>query len=182
MDKHRRRSAVLESRRGLGERARADAASAITSHVLASPEFGHVGPGDVVAAYVSFGTEPSTSALLTELAERAVEVIVPVIQPDRGLDWRSVGAGGSGPESGRTLGRAAIGTARAVIVPALSCALDGSRLGRGGGSYDRALTYVAGDTPVCALLYADELVASLPVEPHDRKVTMVALPTGVVRF
>ena len=52
-------------------------------------------------------------------------------------------------------------------------------LGRGGGSYDRALARVPPGTPVVALLYPDELRASLPAAPHDRPVTAVLTPTGL---
>ena len=42
-----------------------------------------------------------------------------------------------------------------------------SRLGRGGGSYDRALPRVRPGIPVVALLYSDEVRAELPREPWD---------------
>ena len=56
------------------------------------------------------------------------------------------------------------------------------RLGRGGGSYDRALGRVPVGTFVCVLLHDDELGLDVPVEPHDRRVTAAATPSGVVRF
>jgi 5-formyltetrahydrofolate cyclo-ligase len=61
-------------------------------------------------------------------------------------------------------------------VPALQVDRDGNRLGRGGGSYDRALARATGLT--VALLHDDELVAELPHEPHDVPVRAVATPTG----
>jgi len=77
---------------------------------------------------------------------------------------------------------AAIGSADAVLVPALAVANDGTRLGRGGGSYDRALARVPVGTPVWVLLYDDEVGVSVPVEPHDRLVTGAATPSGIVRL
>jgi 5-formyltetrahydrofolate cyclo-ligase len=53
------------------------------------------------------------------------------------------------------------------------------RLGRGGGSYDRALLRARG--LVVALLHDGELSDTpLPAEPHDVGVHAVALPSGLV--
>jgi 5-formyltetrahydrofolate cyclo-ligase len=76
------------------------------------------------------------------------------------------------------LGLAAIGQADALLVPALAVARDGTRLGRGGGSYDRALRRAPADIPVAALLFEGELVDELPSEDWDMPVTAVVSPTG----
>ena len=54
----------------------------------------------------------------------------------------------------------------------------GVRLGRGGGSYDRALARVRADLEIVALLYDDEVVPALPREPHDHLVTAALTPAG----
>jgi 5-formyltetrahydrofolate cyclo-ligase len=57
----------------------------------------------------------------------------------------------------------------------------GTRLGRGGGSYDRVLPRTTG--LVVALLHDGEAVAELPAEPHDVPVDAVVLPArGLVRL
>jgi 5-formyltetrahydrofolate cyclo-ligase len=175
MDKHAWRSTLLEQRRSMGAGVRAEASAAITSHVLDHIDSLTVSPGGVVAAYVSFGTEPSTTDLVALLAGRGLTVIVPAVLDDRQLDW--VGA-----SDGASLGVGAIGEAALVIAPALACDRRGTRLGRGGGSYDRALSHVDDSIAVCALVYEDEVVAELPREPHDRRVTMAATPSGIERF
>lgn len=124
-----------------------------------------------VAAYLPLRTEPGSRELLSALVERGVRVLVPVTMPDRDLDW--VELPGDVP-----LGTDAIATARAVLVPALAVAADGTRLGRGGGSYDRALARVPAGTPVAALLYDGEAVAHLPRDPWDRPVTAYVTPSG----
>lgn len=159
----------------MGAGVRAEGSAAINSHVLGCPEVLDLNPGDVVAAYVSFGTEPSTIDLVALLEARGLTVIVPAVLDDRQLDW--VGA-----SEGLSLGIAAIGSAAMVIAPALACDRRGTRLGRGGGSYDRALSHVPSSVPVCVLVYEDEVVDELPREPHDRGVTMAAVPSGIVRF
>ena len=140
-----------------------------------------------VAAYLSVGTEPGTAALLAALAARSVEVLLPVLLPDRDLDWALAGQGTAlGPHGlqepqGERLGRDAVADCTLVVVPALAVDRDGNRLGRGGGSYDRALSRALGQ--VVALLHDGEAVPELPVEPHDRPVHALVTPRhGLVRL
>ena len=63
-----------------------------------------------------------------------------------------------------------------VLVPALAVDHAGNRLGRGGGSYDRALARVGPLIPVIALLYDGELLDQVPAEPHDTPVRAVVRP------
>jgi 5-formyltetrahydrofolate cyclo-ligase len=151
------------------------ARTAIRQHVLrACAERGW----HSIAAYVPFGTEPGSPELLAELDRDGRRVLVPVTLPDRDLDWAPWQDGRTGP----ALGRDAVATVGAAFVPALAVADDGTRLGRGGGSYDRALGRVPVGTFTCVLLYDDEVGVDVPVEPHDRPVTAAASPAGITRF
>jgi 5-formyltetrahydrofolate cyclo-ligase len=62
-------------------------------------------------------------------------------------------------------------------VPALAVAADGTRLGRGGGLYDRALAHARADAVLVAVLFEEELLASVPAGPHDGRVTAVVTPS-----
>ena len=96
-----------------------------------------------------------------------------MLLPDRDLDWA---AGDGAP-----LGPVAVADCDVVLVPALAVDRRGVRLGRGGGSYDRALGRARG--LVVALLHEGELHDEpLPAEPHDVPVDAVALPGGLVRL
>jgi 5-formyltetrahydrofolate cyclo-ligase len=170
-----------------GRRSLADvgeAARAIAAHLLARPE---VRRAATVAAYVSVGTEPGTGALLDALHEAGRRVLLPVLLPDGDLDWgtyrgpaslRRAGRGLLEPD-GERLGVAAVGAADAVLVPGLAVSAHGVRLGRGGGSYDRALARVPPGTFTCVLLYDDEVALDVPAEPHDRSVGAAAAPRGI---
>ena len=89
-------------------------------------------------------------------------MILPVLLPDLDLDW-AVHTGsldrrrGLLEPAGPTLGVDAVATADVVLAPGLAVDRTGMRLGKGGGSYDRALGRVPVGTPVCVLLYDDEV-------------------------
>lgn len=153
-DKAAWRSSLLAARRVL-DRAPGDLAR--DEHVRALTR------GRSVAAYTSFGTEPSTAAVLEP------GWLLPVLLPDNDLSWA---------RDGVDVGVDAIADVDVVLVPALAVSRDGVRLGRGGGSYDRALARASG--LVVALLHEGELVDALPSQPHDVRVHAVVLPSGVV--
>jgi len=162
-----------------------EAAAEIARHVMASEE---VRRAATVAAYVSMGTEPGTGLLLERLLESGRRVILPVLQPDNDLDW-AVHTGALVPArrgllepDGPPLGPDAVATADLVLVPGLAVSPAGERLGRGGGSYDRALARVPVGTPVWVLLYDSEVGVPVPVEPHDRPVTGAVTPAGISRL
>ena len=185
-DKAGLRAALLAARRALPASARADAASLITAAVLTLPE---VSTARTVAVYVSIGSEPPTAELLDVLRSRDVRVLVPVLRDDLDLDWAiyenrdqmSPGPRGMWTPEGDLLGVEAVAEADVVLVPALAVGADGTRLGRGGGSYDRALARVPAGQPVIALLYDGELLPDVPTAPHDRRVTAVITPSGAHR-
>ena len=140
-----------------------------------------------VAAYLAVGTEPGTAGLLRALADRSVEVLLPVLLDDGDLDWARAGDGTApGPHgllepTGTRLGRDAVARCSTVLVPALAVDRAGHRLGRGGGSYDRALPRTA--AWVVALLHDGEAVTALPAESHDAPVHALLTPSrGLVRL
>jgi 5-formyltetrahydrofolate cyclo-ligase len=72
-----------------------------------------------------------------------------------------------------------------VLLPGVAVDRRGVRLGRGGGSFDRALARLAAaeaDPALVALVYGHEVVEELPSEPHDRRVGLALTPEGVHRF
>ncbi|HEX6454147.1 MAG TPA: 5-formyltetrahydrofolate cyclo-ligase [Trebonia sp.] len=154
----------------------------LRDHLL---EFPQVSAAGTVAAYFSVGSEPSTRSLLYALWKQGHYVILPVLLPDGDLDWASYEGPDSMVPGPRGLlepseprrGAETVARAEVVIVPALAVSESGMRLGRGGGSYDRALARVGEQVPTIALVYDGELLPSVPAASHDQPVRAVATPS-----
>jgi 5-formyltetrahydrofolate cyclo-ligase len=174
------RLAALTARRQLAPAVREEADAALVRHAVAAAHGLRR-----VAAYAPMPGEPGGPALVPALAAVVLELVLPVLLPGGDLDWavyeRPLGPAGprgfQAPDGPR-LGPDAIADAQLIIVPAVAVDPTGRRLGRGGGSFDRALTRARPSAPVLALLYESELVDEVPVQPHDRPVTAVLLPGG----
>lgn len=184
------RRELLDARALLSPEDVQQAAAVLARLALDLPELAEAG---TVAAYVSVGREPGTRALLDALRARGVRVLLPVLKADNDLDWGvyegaehlvRAGRGLLEPDGAR-LGVDAVLDADAVLLPGLAVDARGMRLGRGGGSYDRVLARLSAagaDPALVVLLYANEVVARVPEEPHDHPVHAVVTPEAVRRF
>lgn len=182
------RRRVLDTRTTLDARALSRAARDLREVVLSTPE---IASARAVAAYVAVGREPGTGPLIEALSAADVEVLLPLLQPDGGLDWARYegpralipAARGLLEPAGEPLGPGALSSIDAVIVPGLAVDRSGVRLGRGGGTYDRVLAGLAGRAFSCVLLHDGEVLdIPLPREPHDVPVAAAATPSALHRF
>jgi 5-formyltetrahydrofolate cyclo-ligase len=62
-----------------------------------------------------------------------------------------------------------------MVCPGLAADRSGGRLGRGGGSYDRALARTRARRVL--LLHDGEVLDSVPAQPHDQPVDVIVTPT-----
>jgi 5-formyltetrahydrofolate cyclo-ligase len=181
IDKGTLRRRQVAARTAMPDSIRNESGRLIRDHVLEMPQVTSAG---TIAAYYSVGTEPDTRGLIFALWKRGSYVVLPVLLPDGDLDWASY----EGPESlapgprgvlqpvEPVRGTGTVARADVVLVPALAVDVRGRRLGRGGGSYDRALARVGPQVPTIALLYDSELLPSVPAEEHDQPVRAVVRP------
>ena len=113
------------------------------------------------------------------LAARGIRVLLPITLPDLDLDWHDA----ADPDE-QPLGRDAVARVDLVLAPGLAVDHSGTRMGQGGGGYDRALTRCAPQPPTVVLPHPGELVAvddaPLPRGPHDRGVDAVLTAQGLV--
>ena len=188
MDKMKLRRELLSARSFLSPEQLRINASKVRETLLDQPWVQMAG---LVACYWSIGSEPATHGLVFALWKHGATVMLPVLREDDDLDWAVY----DGPDTlapGRfgimepvdtRRGVDAVRTAALVIVPAL--AVDrhsGVRLGRGGGSYDRALARVGPNVPTVALLHDGELIDDVPAEPHDQRVRWAVTPRELTRL
>jgi 5-formyltetrahydrofolate cyclo-ligase len=141
-----------------------------------------------LSTYASLDDEPGTRPLVRQLHATAIPVLLPVLLPDRDLDWAyyrpdawRLGRFGLVEPASPPLGVDALGSADVIVCPGVAGSMDGGRLGRGGGSYDRALARARPSALRCLLLYDDEVVDAVPMETHDQYVDVIVTPTRILR-
>ena len=143
------------------------------------------------ALFVPTPLEPDMSLALG-LFDR---VLLPVLLDEAGAPfggprWGLWGAGralvtlGRPPAQpdGEARGAESLKEADLIIIPALAASADGTRLGQGGGWYDRALTHRSPGVPVVAAIFDDEVLEAglIPAEPHDIPVDAIVTPTRTI--
>lgn len=137
----------------------------------------------VIACYLPFGNEPDTELFIDWALEAGIQVLLPVSLDSGELDWvvyegeTEVGIFGFAEAVGKKVDLA---SADLIIAPALAVDQSGNRLGKGKGYYDRALSDQT--APVIAVVYDDELLETIPIEPHDQPVAAVVTPSQLVVF
>lgn len=138
-----------------------------------------------VACYLPFGNEPDTELFIDWALENSIEVLLPVSKTDGSLDWivfngeTETGIFGFAEAVGETVKFTGVDL---LIAPALAVDKNGMRLGKGKGYYDRLLAGLANVPPIAAVVFDDELVDEVPIEPHDRSVDAAVTPSQVVHF
>jgi 5-formyltetrahydrofolate cyclo-ligase len=183
MPKDRAREEARVARRAISAALREESSARIFEHVLRIPEILHA---RAVGCYVSVGSEVDTRLLLRALLAKAIRVAVPVTLgsqlhfvrldhpwvlepgahgiPEPRQPWHDV----SGDELG------------AIIVPGLRFGRDGTRLGNGGGHFDRYL--IAHPKPLrIALAFSEQVVDGLATETHDQGMDVIVTEEGARR-
>lgn len=200
--KIRLRSEYRAARTALGPAARREQSGALCDGVVDHVReiLATLGPGagrPVVAAYLGIGTEPATDVLLGNLHGIGADVVLPVCEPGYRLSWASW-TPGTVPERSAHAGVLEPGGPRRdftelsgvalILVPGLAVDRSGTRLGQGGGYYDRFLAAHprgrAGTPTRFGMVYRDELLPadSLPADPWDQPLDGVFTPAGPVRL
>lgn len=156
---------------------------------LAAQDWASLCPGQLVTAFMSMNNEPPTEGVRETLAKLGKQVALPIMRPKRQLEWGFDGTtlirnnyGILEPETADI----DISKATAIIIPALRVGLDGSRLGRGAGYYDRALEKVpahadGGPLRIC-LVFDEDVDETVPHEPHDAPIDVIVTPNQVIRI
>lgn len=143
----------------------------------------------LVACYLSTEDEPGTRPYLDWAAGNGVDVVLPISRPDGTLDWVSgtgaietAGLFGIAERVGPALDPGVVDRVDLFLIPAAAVDRTGMRMGWGRGYFDRTLATMTSRPPVIAVVFDDELVDSVPREPHDKPVDGAVTPLRVLTF
>jgi 5-formyltetrahydrofolate cyclo-ligase len=181
INKDELRKIYRQKRRDVPDKQRKSAAAA---NILLNCE--RLLAADVILAYASINSEADTSGLIIGLLEMGKKVALPV-SLDNGImnfyqisSYNSLIKGRYGiPEPPLNTPVTVFTDKTVCIVPGLAFDTSGTRMGYGGGYYDRFLAknpqiYSIGYT------YQDMLIPSLPAMSHDIRVNAVATEERLV--
>ena len=130
-----------------------------------------------IASYVPLANEPDVSEF-NRLAAQSANLVLPRIMGDSlefALGEQVQGPFGIDQPSGEAIELASI---ELMLVPALAVDEKGNRLGKGKGFYDRVLGSFGGLS--VAVVFDSEVIETVPSEPHDQRVAMIATPLRTV--
>lgn len=183
-EKKELRRQVREMRRKQDENVLRHESAALCARLLELPE---LKCARWVFCYVSCKGEAETHSLLQKLLAQGKRVAVPRCGENGAMDCVEIHGqedlqpGRMGiPEPSPEAAAVPVEEIDFAVVPALACGEDGSRLGQGGGYYDRFLERYTG--PFAAVCLEAFLFPSVPVEAHDRKMKLIVTQHRVLRF
>ena len=178
------RTTAHANRAALTAEERAEAAKLVTRHFFDSV---NLAPTDVVAAYWRIRDELDCQPILIGLMDSDYTVVLPVVMgPDQPLDLRVWEQGASLYEAGfGTLAPSELAPRRepdVVLMPLLGFDKHGTRLGYGGGYYDRTLAAMHKTPRLVGLAFAAQELDEIPREPHDVPLDTIITEAGVRHF
>ncbi|HVX82019.1 MAG TPA: 5-formyltetrahydrofolate cyclo-ligase [Devosiaceae bacterium] len=163
---------------------RADAALAAANHFLDGVP---LKPNDVVALYWPIREELDVKPLMARLMDSFQPVCLPVVRGDgQPLDMRLWEQGAPLYPSGfGTLAPSEIAPRAepdVVVMPLLGFDRRGTRLGYGGGYYDRTLAQMKKQPRLIGYAFAAQELPEIPREPHDRPLDAMVTEIGIRHF
>ena len=135
--------------------------------------------GDV-CIYMSLPEEPPTKDLINEVRKLGRNVWLPRINGDDLLWIKNPDSFAHGPFGikepvGEGVLAKEIKNLGAVILPGLAVDVNGTRLGKGKGFYDRVLSQISEEVKRIVLLFDLEFILEIPKESHDMSVHTIAI-------
>lgn len=168
------RATVLARRDAIPVQQRRSRSEAISQKVLALPEFA---AAKVVMAYMSMGSEFDTRFLVDALLQRGAQLVLPRVDRatkmlalhavrDLQHDLKSGVWGIREPDPARCE-PVPLSQVDLILMPGAVFDRERRRLGYGGGFYDKMLALPERRALTLAVAFDEQVVPSVPTEPHD---------------
>jgi 5-formyltetrahydrofolate cyclo-ligase len=145
----------------------------------------------VLFFFASFRTEVDTLLMIKAALSEGKRVVLPKVDKDRHLlllyeirnmDELSPGYMGIPEPAVNAEDRLlTVNDVDTAIIPGAGYDISGNRIGYGAGYYDILLSGMKRDIPLISLAYEEQIVDSIPAEPHDIKVHMIVTDRRVIR-
>lgn len=141
--------------------------------------------------FASFRSEVDTLPMMKQSIQDGKRIVLPKVDRERHdlvlYEVKDVGELGPGymgiPEPSVLIEERItdVNGVDAVIIPGAGFDAEGNRIGYGGGYYDRLLSSLSRAVPVIAPAYEEQIVGSVPSEPHDIRVNMIVTDRRLIR-
>lgn len=173
MEKREIRVQVRHRIASLSEEQREQASHLIFEQVASLPDF--VG-ARVVALFSSLPDEPCSQQFLQEWHGRK-RIVLPRVEGDvmNFYDYspKQMQSGAFGIDEPQGDTPCPPEDIELMVVPGVAFTLDGKRMGRGKGFYDKYLSQSGFRATTVGVCFAVQMVDALPDEPHDQRVDIV---------
>lgn len=185
-EKNQWRSRIRTLRKSLDPQTRARETAALTSHITRDIRWQRA---ETVLLYRSFGSEWDTSDLIQEAWKAGKTVALPVCLPEHAMEparflpdtpliKTNLGVEEIAPQSRQWIKASDIDF---CLLPALAVDPFGTRMGYGGGYYDRFLPRLSKNcTCLCAVFSCQVVASRLPREKTDCRLHEFLTPQGIL--
>ncbi|MBU6504322.1 MAG: 5-formyltetrahydrofolate cyclo-ligase [Betaproteobacteria bacterium] len=182
------RAAVLARRDAIPEAQRDTRSRELSRQVTALPEFA---AARTVMAYMPMGSEFDTRPLLQAVLSRGARLVLPRVErATKTLALHAVadldaslqaGVWGIREPDPQRCPLASLGEVDFILMPGAAFDRQRHRMGYGGGFYDKLLSRPERRAITVAVAFVEQLVAEVPVEPHDVPVDILVSDDGLYR-
>ena len=185
-DKAQIRHELLSKRDSIPPEVRRVKNRMVCERMLSLDEFNNA---SIIFFFASFRTEVDTTEMIKSALTSGKRVLLPKVDKDRHelllyeiRDFSELTPGFMGiPEPSFQGRQMSINDADIVIIPGAGFDASGNRIGYGGGYYDRLLSGLQKQIPAIAPAYEEQVVDTIPSEPHDIRVQMIVTDRRVIR-
>ena len=185
------RQSIIAARQKMAVSARSEFSETITQRILDLPAYRHA---KVVLGYMSFGAEFSSHIWVQQALQDGKQVLLPRVNSNtrqlelfQVVDLQQDVAPGKWdiPEPLPQRCRRVDDSEQIdfILLPGVAFARDGSRLGYGGGFYDKLLARIdqdKGSPALVAAAFSMQLLEAVPQEATDRKVAWLVTENEVI--